>query len=207
MAVTVAPTAFAAKEDSLGLMRGRSESVTCFDDPFREDRKFIRSGEPYEYHRKSGRIMWASDIREGRNESIYYADFAVEFGAGPADDVLRIWADWELIYDKRRDSGAGLDFRFYPGDDDQLPDPLIESDVTPTRCPAFRGTCYIVFERLPLEDYGNSIPNITAEIAYCGAPSGRPQIKTTEREESENGREPKRRKRDRPVQRGPQAAV
>jgi len=36
--------------------------------------------------------------------------------------------------------------------------------------PAYRDTCMIVFENMPLEDFGNRIPNITAEIAWGDIP-------------------------------------
>lgn len=35
--------------------------------------------------------------------------------------------------------------------------------------PAYRGICYIVFDNMPLEDFGNRIPNITAEVVWEGA--------------------------------------
>src|SRR5690606_18891335 len=100
----------------------------------------------------------------------YFASFALSFGEGPAEDVLRIWADGKLIYDKTGSSPdvakPNLRFRFYPGNETQLPDPLIEAQVGADRAPAHRGLCVIVFEDLALADYGNRIPNITAEITY-----------------------------------------
>ena len=84
--------------------------------------------------------------------------------------MLRIWADGKLLYDK---SGAspevakgGLRFRFHTGNETQLPDPLIEAHVGDGRAPAHRGLCYLVFEDLPLADFGNRIPNLTAEITF-----------------------------------------
>jgi hypothetical protein len=72
----------------------------------------------------------------------YYASLAIAFAEGPAENVLRIWADGKLLYDK---SGAspevakgGLRFRFHPGSEDQLPDPLIEAHVGEGRAPAHR---------------------------------------------------------------------
>ena len=34
--------------------------------------------------------------------------------------------------------------------------------------PAFRGMVYIVFEELPLDEFGNRLPPITAEVAWAG---------------------------------------
>lgn len=118
----------------------------------------------------------------------YFASFAMAFGAGTAKDVLRIWADNKLIFDSGvttlsqqsitegvpvdmaftlpQPRKYGLNFRFYPGDEEQLPDPVMSAHNGASVTPAYRGTCYIVFENLPLGEYGNRIPNITAEIAY-----------------------------------------
>ncbi len=128
----------------------------------------------------------------------YFGSFAVSFGEGVAEDVTRIWADGKLIFDK---TGAedvvnldpddpsgfgalaerilarsitrktGLNFRFYKGDEEQLPDSLIEADKGVGNVPAHRGTVYIVFDRLPLADFGNRIPIITAEIAMVSTPT------------------------------------
>jgi hypothetical protein len=84
--------------------------------------------------------------------------------------VLRLWADGKLIYDKTGlepdVARPGLRFRFHPGSETQLPDPLIEAHVGEGRAPAHRGLCHLVFEDLPLADFGNRIPNITAEITF-----------------------------------------
>ena len=66
-------------------------------------------------------------------------------------------------------------FRIYLGTEDQEPDPLIRSHIEgklgeADATPAFRGLVYIVFEDLPLDEFGNRIPPITAEIAWAGAP-------------------------------------
>jgi hypothetical protein len=61
---------------------------------------------------------------------------------------------------------GGLRFRFHPGSETQLPDPLIEAHVGEGRAPAHRGLCTIVFEDLPLADVGNRIPNLTAEVTF-----------------------------------------
>jgi len=138
--------------------------------------------------RQGGNIVWSMPIEEHRHKQkqggkgsvmggssatnvtySYYGNFAIAFGEGPAEDVLRIWADGKLIFDKSgtgtQVSKATLKFRFYPGNETQLPDPLIVADKG-ANTPAYRGTVLIVFEDLPLQDYGNRLPTITAEIAY-----------------------------------------
>ncbi len=139
--------------------------------------------------RMAGNMIWSSGIREQQNVTrtrsggkgggaptqtsvsyAYFASFALSFGEAPAEDVLRIWADGKLIYDRTGSSPdvarANLRFRFHAGSETQLPDPLIEAHVGAGRAPAHRGLCVIVFEDLALADYGNRIPNITAEITY-----------------------------------------
>lgn len=144
--------------------------------------------------RMAGNMIWSSGISEARNVSrsdaggkggggatqiavsySYTASFAIAFGEGPAEDVLRLWADGKLIYDKtglQSDvARPGLRFRFHSGNETQLPDPLIEAHVGDGRAPAHRGLCYLVFEDLPLADFGNRIPNITAEITFHREPA------------------------------------
>lgn len=138
--------------------------------------------------RMAGSLIWSAGLREQRNVSktrsggkgggrstqttvtySYFASFALAFGEGPADDVLRLWADGKLIYDATGGSPdvakPTLKFRFHGGSEDQLPDPLIEATVGAGNAPAHRGLITMVFEELPLADFGNRIPNITAEIA------------------------------------------
>jgi hypothetical protein len=120
----------------------------------------------------------------------YFANSAVAFGEGPAGGVLRIWAGEKLIADLRTEpstSGGGsfaevvqaliahakYKFRIYLGTEDQQPDPLIRRWVEPDHgehaVPAHRGLVYIVFEDFPLDEFGNRIPPITAEISWAGA--------------------------------------
>jgi hypothetical protein len=143
----------------------------------------------------AGAMIWATDIDEDKNtkkeggslfgggqkivEYRYFANFAVAFGEGPAGGVLRIWAGDRLIADLRAGAGAYANhpkyrFRIYLGTEDQAPDPLIrhhvEAEHGADAVPAHRGLVYIVFEDLPLDEFGNRIPPITAEIAWAGAP-------------------------------------
>ncbi len=54
--------------------------------------------------------------------------------------------------------------RFYAGDEDQTADPLIEEIEGAGNTPAYRGLAYIVFEDMPLADFGNRIPQLQFEI-------------------------------------------
>lgn len=121
----------------------------------------------------------------------YFASFAIGFSEGEGKQLLRIWADGKLIWSMDYGfaapdaedgtlGGKALSLasiaaqakgtiRFYPGNEVQLPDPLIMSHEG-TDIPAHRGLCYVVFDDLALKDYGNRIPNITAEISYITPP-------------------------------------
>lgn len=142
--------------------------------------------------RLSGNMIWSSGIREVEERRevgggggkgglggggvkqtqvtyTYFSSFALGFAATEADDVTRIWADGKLIFDKTSTQivrKSGLQFRFYEGTETQLPDSLIEADKGSGQVPGHRGLCYIVFDDLKLTDFGNRIPNITAEIAF-----------------------------------------
>jgi hypothetical protein len=146
--------------------------------------------------RVAGNIIWSSGIREqtntrrvragkgGRRQTVttysYFASWASALCAGPMAAVLRIWMDDKLVYDA---SGAslelqvpGLRWRFYPGDETQLPDPLIEANVGAANAVAHRGLCYLVFEDVPLNAFGNRIPSVSVEVVAAG---GIASIETT----------------------------
>lgn len=138
--------------------------------------------------RLDGNLIWWSDIRLIKSTSTqtsggkggakqktttttfeYFVDLDIAFAQGPAIDVLRIWFDGKLGYDRQTGSTVSdLTFRFYPGDETQLPDPLVEAATGENLASANRGICHIVFENLNLADFGNRIPSITAEIAFSG---------------------------------------
>lgn len=123
------------------------------------------------------------------NEYTYTCSFAMGFCKGAVTSISRMWADGKLIFDITAGLAAGLDiksilgvgggytpgsqngkykFRFYNGGEDQLPDSLIESDRGAGLTPAFRGLAYVVFEDFSLTNFGNRVPQITAEV-YVGS--------------------------------------
>jgi len=135
-----------------------------------------------------GNCIWATDIQETKNERevggkggpsatqityTYSCSFAIAFAQREATHFLRIWADSKLIYDVTGEtqSNKGFTIRFYYGTEAQDVDPLIESEEGVGNTPAYKGLTYLVFEDMPLEDFGNRIPSITAEIAFNGSDS------------------------------------
>ncbi|TLP44816.1 hypothetical protein FDK21_13670 [Cohaesibacter sp. CAU 1516] len=129
--------------------------------------------------RLNGQIIWATNFtetvtrREQRTGAAkggmsggsveqttysYYANFAVGLCEGEIAYVGRIWAN-----------GTELDlkdiaYRVYRGDEDQLPDSLIEAKQGAGNVPAYKGLAYVVFEDLPLGAFGNRIPQLSFEV-------------------------------------------
>jgi hypothetical protein len=85
-----------------------------------------------------------------------------------ATDIIRWWGDGKVILDA---SGTGpiikegVTHTFYPGGKDQLQDP---EEVTRrgSDIPAYGHLTTSKVDRMLLTDYGNRIPNFTAEIAF-----------------------------------------
>jgi hypothetical protein len=133
----------------------------------------------------AGNIIWQTEIEEvvttrrrgkgggGQKTTTYsyYGTFALglcEWLMPPENpQVLRIWMDTYLVYDSSGDSEVtqvpGIQWRFYQGTETQLPDQLLAAKLGDD-APAHRGLAYIVFEELPLEKFGNRLPNVMVEM-------------------------------------------
>jgi hypothetical protein len=125
-----------------------------------------------------GQIIWATNFEEevveqeagGGGKGLnagggataaayrYFANFAVALCEGEATRLGRVWADGEEI------TLSDYTYRFHTGGETQTPDSLIEAKEGAGNAPAYRGLAYIVFERLPLEDFGNRIPQLNFEV-------------------------------------------
>jgi hypothetical protein len=127
--------------------------------------------------RLSGEVIWATPLEEvvstdttssggkgfgGPSTTTttytYFANFAVGLCEGEIGRVGRIWADGKPL------DISNLNFRVHRGTEDQGVDDLIAAKEGADNAPAYRGLAYIVFERLPLADYGNRIPQLSFEI-------------------------------------------
>lgn len=117
----------------------------------------------------------------------YYGTFAVLIADHEIDTVSRIWLDKHLCYDMTGTGPisvslaaviveglnrpvklqSGKNMRIYLGTEGQMPDPRMEAwcedRYGADSCPAYRGYSYIVFQDLPLEKFGNRIPQVTIE--------------------------------------------
>jgi len=125
-----------------------------------------------------GQIIWATNFEEdvvssdagGGGKGLnagggatattyrYFANFAVALCEGEATRLGRVWADGAEI------NLADYTYRFYTGSETQMPDSLVEAKEGVGNAPAYRGLAYIVFERLPIEDFGNRIPQLNFEV-------------------------------------------
>ncbi len=124
------------------------------------------------------------------SEYKYYGTWAVLICDHAIDAVTRVWLDKQLTYDVSNAGPIsivlgmlgsavdtsnvkltrGVNFRVYLGSEDQEPDPRMEAwcedRYGPDSCPAYRGCSYIVFQDIPLEKFGNRIPQITVEAVH-----------------------------------------
>ena len=128
--------------------------------------------------RLAGQIIWAANFKESVSTATqssggkggrpaaqtttrryqYSLSFAVGLCEGVIDRIGRVWADGKPV------DLSAYNIRIYKGEEDQTPDPLIEIIEGADAAPAYRGLAYIVFEDLPLEKFGNRIPQLSFEI-------------------------------------------
>ena len=119
--------------------------------------------------RLAGSVIWATRFEETVSRSrsgskgspkietySYYGNFAVALCEGPITHVGRIWADGRLL------DRSKVTLRIYRGSETQEPDTLIAAKEG--AAPAYRGIAYVVFERLPLDDYSNRLPQLSFEV-------------------------------------------
>ncbi|MET0251756.1 MAG: hypothetical protein ABW203_06210, partial [Novosphingobium sp.] len=126
--------------------------------------------------RIAGSVIWATDLAEhrdkqgggkGRPKTVTYSytsSFAVALSSRPIRGIGRIWADGSLLRGVDGDLKAAGTLRIHRGFGDEPLDPLIAGSEGEGRCPAFRGTAYVVFEDLQLADFGNRIPTLSFEV-------------------------------------------
>lgn len=88
----------------------------------------------------------------------YFANFAVGLCEGPIAAIRRVWADGREL------DLTDIQMRIHRGEANQQPDPLIEAKQGAGNAPAYRGLAYAVFERLPLDGFGNRIPILQFEV-------------------------------------------
>lgn len=125
--------------------------------------------------RIAGQVIWAARFKErveteesgggkGGGPSVtstnyrYTLSFAVGLCEGQVARIGRVWANGEAS------DLSQAAWRLHGGSETQDPDPLIETIEGGENAPAYRGLAYVVFEDLPLERFGNTIPQLSFEI-------------------------------------------
>lgn len=121
--------------------------------------------------RLSGTLIWATRFEEKKTTErqggkggpkvtsySYFGNAAYAIAEGEISGIRRVWADGQEI------DLTEIDMRVYHGTDTQQPDPLIEAKQGTGNAPAYRGTAYVVFERIPLDTYGNRLPQFQFEV-------------------------------------------
>jgi hypothetical protein len=118
----------------------------------------------------------------------YFGTWASLLADHEINAVLKVWLDRRLAYDRTGTTGGPIaigsaagalfgddgsvklgingNWRVYYGTETQLPDPrmlaTIEAKEGPGTCPAYLGVAYMMFEEIPLEKFGNRLPQVSA---------------------------------------------
>ena len=125
--------------------------------------------------RIAGQVIWAARFKEHQHtESVgggkgggpratsttyrYTLSFAVGLCEGEIARIGRVWANGEPL------DLSQYAWRTHRGGPDQAPDPLIESIEGAEHAPAYRDLAYVVFEDMPLDRFGNAIPQLSFEV-------------------------------------------
>ena len=125
--------------------------------------------------RIAGQVIWAARFKENTETTsvgggkgggarakvtdyTYSLSFAVGLCEGEIAQIGRVWANGEPL------DLSQFAWRLHRGREDQAVDPLIETIEGAEAAPAYRGLAYIVFEDLPLADFGNVIPQLSFEV-------------------------------------------
>jgi hypothetical protein len=144
--------------------------------------------------RLGGVFIWSTNLREHIEEEeqggkgggststlrtyTYSASFAVLVCRGTVEQIKRIWADDVLVFDADAAEPTKFDITIYSGEGriyptvslTQEPDPVIEADKGVGLTPAYRGSCYVVFEDFDLSPYGNRLPSLSFEVYKADVP-------------------------------------
>ena len=103
---------------------------------------------------------------------VNYATFALGLCKGPIAGVRRIWISGKLYYDARSNdtdtiiasNKAASGFTVHTGTNTQMPDTRMQATLGVANTPAWRGLAYIVFNDLPLTDYGDTLAGAQIKV-------------------------------------------
>lgn len=140
--------------------------------------------------RIAGQVIWAARLKERREitrsgggksnggaaraDWRYTLSFAVGLCAGEIARIDRVWANGQPF------DLAAVAHRVHRGDEIQGVDPLIEAIEGAGAAPAYRGLAYIVFEDMPLDGFGDVLPQMSFEVVR-GPIDDAPRLETMAR--------------------------
>lgn len=131
--------------------------------------------------RFGGQVIWTAQFKETENTQSE-TQSGGKGGGGPSTTTTTVSYTYSLSFaiaicegnhmahlgrvwiDGIETDLSKFNFRFYPGSETQQPDPTMEAIEGSGKVPAYRGVAYIVFEDMPLAEYGNRLPQVTAEV-------------------------------------------
>lgn len=170
------------------MLGGSSEGAKIVEGPRLSEMSGLASSEGapiprvYGRARVGGQLIWATRFEEVKNTKVqrsdsqggksmgggggktidvtysYFANLAIGLCEGQISYVRRIWADGREL------DLTTLTLRVHTGSEKQAADPLIVAKEGVDDAPAYRGLAYVVFERLPLADFGNRVPQFAFEV-------------------------------------------
>jgi hypothetical protein len=143
--------------------------------------------------------IYAEDIREEKSTSKtkggkytqykYFGTWASFVADHEIDSVIKLFLDRHLAFD-RSGSGpidplftngdftlkpGGQNWRIYLGTETQRQDPRLLAKIVakegPGTCPAYLGISYMVFEDVPLEVFGNHLPQVSVIATRVSTPA------------------------------------
>ncbi|MBY0562889.1 MAG: glycoside hydrolase/phage tail family protein [Hyphomonadaceae bacterium] len=131
--------------------------------------------------RLAGQVIWTARFKEKKKTQdvgggkggprattttyTYSLSFAVGLCEGEITRLGRVWANGQAL------DLSTVNWRLHTGGETQAPDPLIEAIEGAANAPAYRGLAYVVFEDLPLEEFGNTIPQLSFEVIRAAPPA------------------------------------
>lgn len=141
-------------------------------------------------NRLSGNVIWSAPIKEVENDGgkgasssvqqvtySYFGNFAVGIGYGEIDELVSIKLNYSTWFTNDENASyqdlsasmkQGGSFTFYKGTETQKPDAHIQSYAGVSKTSAYKGFSYIVFKDLPLEKFGNRLPNVEVIVKRNG---------------------------------------
>ena len=138
----------------------------------------------YGTQRHACHIIWTTTLHPvppaslgAEFEERYVASFAVKVCEREQGALLRVWFNNILVFDVSHNGdqySSHPNFSgkivFYPGSETQTADPTLEAEEGAGDVPPTRGTCYLVCKDIPLDLFGNQLPEVEVEVQSLATP-------------------------------------